>query len=187
MERITKLIGGPMSEIFARAMSNIDIDHTDDKVVDIAPDGVWVKLDGENYYLGTASYMTANNFEVYTNSDVIDLDGCEVKPNATLFLADSSYVVMTFSLRYELNRSFETVLRCCTVNPAKDMGLKNGEGTLTVGGTADVAVFKKHEKEVVFGDREDGDPDQRTITGHVIYEPVVTVKSGSIVYRNIMY
>jgi len=111
MERITKLIGGPMSEIFARAMSNIDIDHTDDKVVDIAPDGVWVKLDGENYYLGTASYMTANNFEVYTNSDVIDLDGCEVKPNATLFLADSSYVVMTFSLRYELNRSFETVLR----------------------------------------------------------------------------
>lgn len=111
MERITKLIGGPMSEIFARAMSNIDIDHTDDKVVDIAPDGVWVKLDGENYYLGTASYMTANNFEIYTNSDVIDLDGCDVKPNTTLFLADSSYVVMTFSLKYELNRGFESVLR----------------------------------------------------------------------------
>ena len=99
----------------------------------------------------------------------------------------------TFSLamqlaRYEaLGMDFNTVLKCCTSAPAKDMGLKNGEGTLTVGGATDVAVFKKHEKEVVFGDRENGDPDQHTITGRIVYEPVVTVKNGIIVYRNILY
>ncbi|MBQ4506519.1 MAG: amidohydrolase family protein [Firmicutes bacterium] len=99
----------------------------------------------------------------------------------------------TFSLAMQLARyesmgmDFKDVLTCMTVNPARHMGLKDGEGTITIGGTADVAVFKRHEKEVVFADRPILDPDQKTFTGHVLYEPVVTVKSGLLVYRNIMY
>ena len=99
----------------------------------------------------------------------------------------------SFSLAMQLARyvalglDFKTVLQRCTVRPAQDLGLKNGEGTLSAGGVGDVAVFKKHEKEIVFGDRPNGDPGQRTLAGTVVYEPVVTVKSGMIVYRNILY
>ncbi len=98
----------------------------------------------------------------------------------------------TFSLamqlaRYEaLGMDFKSVLRCCTVNPARDMRLTHGEGSLTVGLSSDVAVFRKHEREVVFGDRTDLAPNQHTLVGHVLYEPIVTVKSGMVVYRSIM-
>ena len=97
----------------------------------------------------------------------------------------------TFSLamqlaRYEsLGMEFKEILRRCTVNPARDMGLTGGEGTLTVGKTADAAVFRRREGEVLFGDRPNGDPDQHTWKGNIIYEPVVTVKGGQVVYRNI--
>ena len=40
---------------------------------------------------------------------------------------------------------------------------------------------------MLFGDRPNGDPDQHTWRGNVIYEPVVTVKAGQVVYRNILY
>ena len=99
----------------------------------------------------------------------------------------------TFSLAMQMARyesmgiPFMEVLKRCTINPARHMGLSHGEGTLSIGGTGDVAVFKKHEKEVVFGDRTNLSPEQETLTGHVLYEPVLTVKSGMIVYRNIRY
>ena len=99
----------------------------------------------------------------------------------------------TFSLamqmaRYEaLGISFTEVLRRCTVNPARDMGLEGGYGTLTVGGVGDVAVFRPHKREVIFGDRPNLSQDQATFVGNTVYEPVVTVKSGMVVYRNILY
>ena len=99
----------------------------------------------------------------------------------------------TFSLAMQLARyeslgiPFREVLRRCTVLPAQSMGLRDGEGMLTVGGVGDVAVFRRHEREVRFGDRAERTPGQETRTGRVVYEPVVTVKSGMIVYRNILY
>ena len=99
----------------------------------------------------------------------------------------------TFSLAMQLARyealgiPFAEVLRRCTVNTARHMGLNDGEGSLTVGGAADIAVFRRHVREVTFGDRPLLTPGQETLTGHVVYEPVVTVKSGMIVYRNILY
>ena len=99
----------------------------------------------------------------------------------------------TFSLAMQLARyealgiPFREVLRRCTVNTARHMGLEKGEGTIAVGGAADIAVFRRHEREVLFGDRPLLTPEQKTLTGHTVYEPVVTVKSGMIVYRNILY
>ena len=62
-----------------------------------------------------------------------------------------------------------------------------GYGSLTVGGAGDAAVFKKHETTVRFGDREDLTDGRELRTGAVLYEPVLTVKSGMIVYRNILH
>ena len=99
----------------------------------------------------------------------------------------------TFSLAMQMARyqalgiPFTEVLRRCTVNPARDMGLEGGYGTLTIGGVGDVAVFRRHRREVIFGDRANLSPDQATFVGDTVYEPVVTVKSGMVVYRNILY
>lgn len=98
----------------------------------------------------------------------------------------------TFSLAMQLARyealgiPFMEVLRRCTATPARHMGLTEGEGTLRVGGTADIAVFRRHEGKVLFADRPDLDPVQETLTGGAVYEPVLTVKRGMVVYRNLL-
>ena len=90
--------------------------------------------------------------------------------------------------KYEnLGIPFEEVIRRCTINPAKSMGLKDGSGTLSAGAVADCAVFRKIEKDVIFGDRPDGDSEQKTFTGTHYYETVLTIKGGSPVYRSINF
>ena len=98
----------------------------------------------------------------------------------------------TFSLAMQLARyealgiPFEEVLSRCTAAPAAHMGLQDGQGAIVVGGKADLAVFRRHEAEVLFGDRPNLDKRQETRKGSVLYEPVMTVKSGMVVYRNIL-
>ena len=100
----------------------------------------------------------------------------------------TTYSLAMQMARYEyLGLPFKEVLRRVTIDPARHMGLKGGYGSLTIGGVADVAVFRRHEREVTFGDRVNMSPDQVLRTGHTVYEPIVTVKSGMVVYRNIMY
>ena len=106
----------------------------------------------------------------------------------SMFKRPTAFSLAMQLARYEaLGMAFSEVLRRCTVAPARNMGLTNGEGTLRVGGTADAAVFRKHEREVLFADRPEGTPGQKTLIGHTVYEPVVTVKRGRIVCRNILY
>ncbi len=98
----------------------------------------------------------------------------------------------TFSLAMQLARyenlgiPFEEVLRRCTVQPVRHLGLADGQGTMVEGGVAVLAVFRRHETEAVFGDRPNGNPEQAIRRGHVVYEPVMTVKDGMVVYRNIL-
>ena len=71
----------------------------------------------------------------------------------------------------------------CTVNPARHM--KIDAGTLGVGKTADIAVFRKEEKAVTFGDRADSTAVLRE--GRFIYRTMMTVKNGEMVYRDIAF
>ena len=41
--------------------------------------------------------------------------------------------------------------------------------------------------ETVHGDRPYGTPEQHTIVGHRVYQPVLTVKNGEMVYRDITF
>ena len=116
--------------------------------------------------------------------DFISTDGTR----NSMLLRPTAFSLAMQLARYEaLGIPFMEVLRRCTVNTARHMGLRGGEGELRPGGAADIAVFRRHEREVTFGDRPAFTPGQETLTGHVVYEPVVTVKSGMIVYRNILY
>ena len=82
---------------------------------------------------------------------------------------------------------FEKVIECATVNPARQLGLLDRAGSLTAGHPADIAVFRPVDMETVHGDRPYGVPEQHTIVGHRVYQPVLTVKNGEMVYRDVTF
>ena len=65
------------------------------------------------------------------------------------------------------------------------MKIDGSAGSLTVGYPADIAVFRKEECNIIFGDRADSSAQLRE--GKYIYRPLMTVKNGEIVYRDIAF
>ena len=96
-------------------------------------------------------------------------------------------MAMQLSKYVALGISLNDAIRMTTVNPAKHMGMLDEIGSLTVGHAADIAIFRPVEKENVFGDRPFGNPDQRTVTGNLVYQPVLTIKDGEMVHRDVTF
>lgn len=69
----------------------------------------------------------------------------------------------------------------------RQLGLADTIGSLTVGHAADIAVFKPVQSENVFGDRPSGAANQLLSVGHTIYKPMLTVKNGEMVYRDMLF
>lgn len=98
-----------------------------------------------------------------------------------------------FSLAMQLNKyihlgmSLDDVIRCCTLNPAKRMGRLHEIGSLSPGTWADVAVFRPESAENVFGDRPYADKSCSTRNGRLTIRPVLTLKGGEMVYRDITF
>jgi len=87
--------------------------------------------------------------------------------------------------KYEfLGIPLEMVIACCTYAPAEHMGIADRAGSLTVGRPADIAVFRREEREVIFGDRPYTDQTASLRTGTCFYRPLLTVKNGELVYRD---
>ena len=108
MARIFEKIGGPLSSVFSNSISGITIENDNVTIVDVAPDGLWVKVDGDNAYIGTASYMAENNFEIISESAD---DSFRQTNGAILYLASSSRIMAKFYVKYTLSPGFESVLR----------------------------------------------------------------------------
>lgn len=122
MARIFNKVETPISELFSKFVTNANDTGENVTVVDIAPDGLWVRVDGDNYYVGTASYMAANNFEssaLRSIDEIIgEMDGSVSvtgekveKPNSILYLASSDCIIAEFGLKYTINEGFENILR----------------------------------------------------------------------------
>ena len=79
----------------------------------------------------------------------------------------------------------DELFRLCTINPARHMKIDDMAGSLTVGNPADVAIFRREKFSVAFGDRADGSGHMRQ--GEYIYRPLMTVKNGEVVYRDIAF
>ena len=87
----------------------------------------------------------------------------------------------------QLGIPFEKVLYLCTAAPAKQMGLENETGSLREGLCADIAVFRKEESHIPFGDRPYGNPDGRTHACSWRLRTMLTVRAGEMVYRDEMF
>lgn len=108
MAKIFGTIGGPLSAVFKNSISGIETSSENFRMIDVSPDGLWVKIDGENYYVGTASYMAVNNFD--TNTDIAD-ETFSRSSGGILYLASSERVLAKFYISYKINPSFEQILR----------------------------------------------------------------------------
>ena len=96
-------------------------------------------------------------------------------------------LAMQMSKYAYLGIDFYEVLRRCTENPARVMHRLNTIGTLQPGTYGDVAIFKPVETENEFGDRPYYEPDKQLREGHKIYKPMMTIKKGKIVYRDMLF
>lgn len=96
-------------------------------------------------------------------------------------------LAMQVSKYTHLGIPFEKTIELCTAAPARQMGMADRIGSLSVGNAADIAVFLPAHKENTFGDRPNGAPDQRLSTGGTVYKPVLTVKNGEMVYRDMVF
>ncbi|MBQ6113720.1 MAG: amidohydrolase family protein, partial [Synergistaceae bacterium] len=81
----------------------------------------------------------------------------------------------------------DELFRLATINPARHMKIDDTVGSLDVGKIADVAVFRREEFETQFGDRPYSDSAAQLRYGSLIYRPLMTVKNGEVVYRDIAF
>ena len=81
----------------------------------------------------------------------------------------------------------EELFRLCTINPARHMKIDDRAGSLTVGHPADIAVFRREECMTQFGDRPYSDSAGTLKFGKYIYRPMMTVKNGEVVFRDIAF
>ncbi|MBQ7544726.1 MAG: amidohydrolase family protein [Synergistaceae bacterium] len=102
----------------------------------------------------------------------------------SMYLRPTSFSMANQLAKYSmLGIPEDELFRLCTINPAKHMGID--AGTLSVGKAADIAVFRREERAVTFGDRADNTAALRE--GKFIYRPMLTVKNGETVYRDIAF
>ena len=107
------------------------------------------------------------------SSDVIR-ESCHVRPGYSVLHA------MCAMLASGMEES--AVLAAVTRNPARILGIENQAGTLKVGRPADIAVLDVIEKRVPLFDRFGG----RVMTDRV-FLPLMTMKAGEIVFRQIFF
>lgn len=88
---------------------------------------------------------------------------------------------------HTLGIPLEQLIASCTSVPARHMGLEGQAGCLSPGAWGDVAVFRLLDQPVEFGDRTYPDPDCHLMQGHTCFRPVLTVKRGEAVFRDIAF
>lgn len=106
----------------------------------------------------------------------------------SMYLRPTAFnMAMQLSKYAALGIPFRELIRLCTAVPAAHMGLGGTIGSLTEGNTADVAVFRPLHRENLFGDRPYGHEGQNRMMGEMVYEPVLTLKDGDMVYRSVTF
>lgn len=96
-------------------------------------------------------------------------------------------LAMQVSKYIYLGMDLYEVIRRCTELPAKRLGIIGNAGTLTQGGQADITVIRQENRYNEFGDRPNYDENRSIRKGSFIYHPVMTIKNGEIVYRDMTF
>lgn len=106
----------------------------------------------------------------------------------SMYQRPTAFSLLNQIAKYEyLGLSFSDIIKSCTTVPAKILGLSKNIGALKEGYQADIAIIKKENINVEFGDRPYSDMEKNIRKGKFIYNSMLTIKNGEIVYRNILF
>ena len=133
-------------------------------------------------HLGLDVAQTAIGADFWPDILASDLTALSMHLRPTAF-----NMAMQLSKYKALGIPFSTLIKLCTQAPAAHMGMLDSIGSLTVGHSADIAVFRPLHRENIFGDRPYGTEGQRQMMGETVYEPVLTLKDGDMVYRSVTF
>lgn len=144
--------------------------------------GVIFEATDARMHFGLDVARTAIQQEFYPDILATDLTRLSMYQRPTAF-----NLAMQVSKYAYIGIPFEKTIELCTAAPARQLGFAHQIGSLTVGHVADIAVFKPICRETIFGDRPYGVADQQLITGDTVYKPMLTIKNGDIVYRDMLF
>lgn len=116
-----------------------------------------------------------------------DIIGTDITKFSMHLRPTSFNMAMQISRYVHLGVPFDQVIRRCTWNAAKIMKLDQKTGSLKVGKQADIAVFRPCPQKNIFGDRPYDNHLIELREGNLVYEPVMTVKGGEMVFRSVTF
>ncbi|MGI6172509.1 MAG: amidohydrolase family protein [Christensenellales bacterium] len=138
--------------------------------------GVWLDIGDACWHFSGEVYREAIGAGVYADTVSTDMTcrGLYKKPSG----AFSMPYCMSRQLCYGL--TVERVLTMATIAPARMMGIADAAGSLSIGRTADIAVLRVEERRMEFTDGTG-----ETVVGNSCFRPMLTVRAGQIVFRDI--
>lgn len=136
-------------------------------------------------YFDVASGRSSFSFEMIKNSLK---QGFKPDLLGTDLVTYNAYTPPIFSLPYTmsiyLNLGFTIMdlAKICIQRPAEFMNMHKDIATLKTDTTADIAIFKIKEKEFDFYDKHGG-----SLKANKLLVPLLTIKNGKVMYRNIEF
>ena len=107
MAKIFHKIGGPLSNVFAKSVQNVNIDG-EVQVVETAPDGLRIMTEGKDLLLGTKSFLQI--YGVNPPYDTID-ESFAQSSGSILYMACDNLLAAKFYIKYAINPQFEEILK----------------------------------------------------------------------------
>jgi len=108
MARIFGKLGGPLSDVFEKSVSNLRSSESCVTLVETAPDGLRLSIDEDDYLVGLGSFMQF--YGIDTPPDSID-DSFIQSSGSVLYLAVNNELAAKFYIKYTINNQFESLLR----------------------------------------------------------------------------
>ena len=154
--------------------------HVSDTVWKARERGVLFDAANDRRHFGFSTPLPALREHFYPDLITSDLTGLDMYQYPTVFS-----LPMLASKYLNLGMALPEIIERVTSIPARITGLSAETGALRPGMCGDVAVFRIEERRVTFGDRRFTDPDCCCIEGQQVIKPLLTLRGGRIVFRDI--
>jgi len=116
-----------------------------------------------------------------------DMLGTDITKFSRHLRPTSFNMAMQISKYVHLGIAFPEIIRRASWNSAVNMGISDRVGSLRVGKQADIAIFRAIQAKNLFGDRPYSDSTGALREGNLVFVPMMTVKKGEMVYRNLLF
>lgn len=105
---IFRKLGGPLSEVFARAIDGKADEPLVFRIIDVSSDGLIVTVDGRDFYIGKKSFMRKNRFDV--RKDDSD-ENFEQGNGSVMYIAIGDELAAKIYIKYKVSSGFDALLK----------------------------------------------------------------------------